>query len=120
MRRADVQYGLDINKYEEIKQASITKRKVWMKTTVAKLTVMLVIGILLGRVNLLLNQSQSISFNLIQSLSIRARDCSENTAKAGALGHRERQSDRRKLLSATMSPIAKRLRSCSGKPDGEA
>ena len=33
-----------------------------------------------------------------------ARDWSKNTAKAGALGHRERQSDRRKLLSATMSP----------------
>lgn len=59
MRRADVQYGLDINKYEEIKQASIIKRKAWMKTTVAKLAVTLVIGILLGRVNLLLNQSDS-------------------------------------------------------------
>jgi len=35
-----------------------------------------------------------------------ARDWSKNTAKAGALGHRERQSDRRKLLSATMSPMA--------------
>jgi len=33
-------------------------------------------------------------------------DCSENHAKAGALGHKERQSDRRKLLPATMSHIA--------------
>jgi len=32
--------------------------------------------------------------------------CSANPAKAGALGHRERQSDRRKLLPATMSPMA--------------
>lgn len=54
-----MQYGLDINKYEEIKQSSITKRKTWMKTTAIKLAVVLVIGILLGRVNLLLNQSDS-------------------------------------------------------------
>ncbi len=38
--------------------------------------------------------------------NFRVSDCSENHAKAGALGHRERQSDRRKLLSATMSPMA--------------
>ena len=57
------------------------------------------------------NQSYSILFCV--------RDCSENTAKTEALGHRERQSDRRKLLPATMSPISQRLRSCSGKPDGE-
>lgn len=54
-----MQYGLDINKYQEIKQSSITKRKVWMKTTAVKLAVILVMGILLGRVNLLLNQSDS-------------------------------------------------------------
>jgi len=36
---------------------------------------------------------------------LRVSDCSENPAKALALGHREQQSDRRKLLSATMSPI---------------
>ena len=33
-------------------------------------------------------------------------DCSGKPAKAGALGLRERQSDRRKLLPATMSPTA--------------
>lgn len=54
-----MQYGLDINKYEEIRQAPITKRKIWIKTTVAKLAFMLVTGILLGRVNLFLNQSDS-------------------------------------------------------------
>ncbi len=39
------------------------------------------------------NQSYSITINLIQSYSIllRARDCIEKPAKAGALGHRERQ-----------------------------
>ncbi len=47
--------------------------------------------------------NQSLSINLFQSAPW---DCSENTVKAGALGHRERQSDRRKLLSATMSPMA--------------
>ena len=35
------------------------KRKAWMKTSVVKLVTILIIGILLGRVNLLLNQSDS-------------------------------------------------------------
>ena len=54
-----MQYGLDINKYEEIKQLSSIKRKAWIKTSVVKLAIILVTGILLGRVNLLLNQSDS-------------------------------------------------------------
>jgi len=44
---------------------------------------------------------------------------SENTAKAGALGHRERQSDRRKLLSATMSPMANACGVVAESPAGE-
>jgi len=55
----------------------------------------------------------------IENLSTNLKDWSENTAKSGTLGHKERQSDLRKLLSGTMSPISQRLRSCSGKPDGE-
>jgi hypothetical protein len=34
-------------------------------------------------------------------------------------GQQERQSDRRELLTATMLPTAFRLRTMSGKPDGE-
>ena len=49
----------------------------------------------------------------------RARDWSGNTAKAGALGHRERQSDREEATARDHEPHGQRLRSCSGKPDGE-
>nr|WP_312290609.1 stage II sporulation protein E [Clostridium chromiireducens] len=59
MRRANVQYGLGMNKYEEINEMTKIKRKVWLRASVAKLGIILVIGILLGRVNLLLNQSDS-------------------------------------------------------------
>ena len=59
MRRADVQYGLRVNKYEEVGQVSNVKRKTWMKTSVVKLITFLIIGILFGRVNLLLNQSDN-------------------------------------------------------------
>ena len=48
------------------------------------------------------------------------RDCSGNPAKAGALGHRERQSDREEATVRDHEPHSQRLRSCSGKPDGEA
>ena len=54
-----MQYGLGMNKYEEVKEMTNIKRKAWLRTSVAKLGVILIIGILLGRVNLLLNQSDS-------------------------------------------------------------
>jgi hypothetical protein len=54
---------------------------------------------------LLFNQSLSISFNLFQH-SLRVSDCSGKPAKAEAAGAQEWQSDRRKLLSTTMSPTA--------------
>jgi stage II sporulation protein E len=59
MGRADVQYGLNINKYEETRQLSNAKGKSWIKTAVVKIGVILIIGILLGRVNLLLNQTDN-------------------------------------------------------------
>lgn len=54
-----MQYGLGVNKYEEINEVSDMKRKMWMKTDIVKLGIILIVGILLGRVNLLLNQSDS-------------------------------------------------------------
>lgn len=54
-----MQYGLDVNKYEEISKISNVKRNMWMKTAIVKLATILIVGILLGRVNLLLNQSDS-------------------------------------------------------------
>lgn len=54
-----MQYGLDINTYGETKEASKIKKMLWMKTSIVKLSTTLVVGILLARVNLLLNQSDS-------------------------------------------------------------
>ncbi len=54
-----MQYGLNINKYEEISKMPNVKRKAWTKTSVVRLGMVLIVGILLGRVNLLLNQSDS-------------------------------------------------------------
>lgn len=54
-----MQYGLDVDKYEEISSESRIKRKTWIKTVVIKLTTILVVGILISRVSLLLNQSDS-------------------------------------------------------------
>jgi len=54
-----VQYGLRVNKYEEINEVKNVRGKMWMQTSIAKLGAILIVGILLGRVNLLLNQSNS-------------------------------------------------------------
>lgn len=54
-----MQYGLGINKYEEIGGVTKIKRRVWTKIPVVRLGMVFVVGILLGRVNLLLNQSDS-------------------------------------------------------------
>lgn len=54
-----MQYGLDVNKYKEVCEISNVKRKGWIKTAIVKIGTILVMGILLGRVNLLLNQSDS-------------------------------------------------------------
>ena len=54
-----MQYGLGVNKYEEINEVENVKRKMWIQTSIEKLGVILIVGILLGRVNLLLNQSDS-------------------------------------------------------------
>ena len=54
-----MQYGLRVNKYEEVGQVSNIKRKAWTKTSVVKLLTILITGILFGRVNLLLNQSDN-------------------------------------------------------------
>ncbi|NRT32315.1 stage II sporulation protein E [Clostridium beijerinckii] len=60
MRRANVQYGLGLNKYEGITRVENLRKKLWMKTSIVKLGIILISGILLGRVNLLLNQSDSL------------------------------------------------------------
>lgn len=54
-----MQYGFGINTYEEIKDTAKMKRALWMKTSMAKLSAILMVGILLSRVSLLLNQSDS-------------------------------------------------------------
>lgn len=54
-----MQYELGVNKYGEMEKLASIRRNTWMKTSVVKLVTILIIGILLGRVNLLLNQSDS-------------------------------------------------------------
>ena len=54
-----MQYGLEVNKYEEVGRLSNVKRKALMKTSIVKLVTILIIGILFGRINLLLNQSDN-------------------------------------------------------------
>ncbi|MFT8347712.1 stage II sporulation protein E [Clostridium saccharoperbutylacetonicum] len=57
MRRADVQYGLGVDKYQEISKVTNVKRNIGIKTSLVRLCTILIAGILLGRVSLLLNQS---------------------------------------------------------------
>lgn len=57
MRRANVQYGLGVEKCHEINGRTNVKNSVWIKTSLIKLSTILIAGILLGRVSLLLNQS---------------------------------------------------------------
>lgn len=54
-----MQYGLGINTYEEANSKSKIKKVFSTKTMAVMLCAILIIGILLGRVNLLLNQSDS-------------------------------------------------------------
>ncbi len=54
-----MQYGLGINTYEEANSKSKIKKVFSTKTMAVMLCTILIIGILLGRVNLLLNQSDS-------------------------------------------------------------
>jgi stage II sporulation protein E len=57
MRRADVQYGLGVDKYQEISKVTNVKRNIGIKISLVRLCTILIAGILLGRVSLLLNQS---------------------------------------------------------------
>lgn len=59
MRRAEVQYGFNVNTGENLKNTGKLRRTLWMKTMTARLITVLIMGVLLGRVNLLLNQSDS-------------------------------------------------------------
>ncbi len=54
-----MQYELGVNKYKQMEGYTNIKRKAWIKTSAVKLVTILIIGILLGRVNLLLNQLDS-------------------------------------------------------------
>ncbi len=51
-----MQCGLNVNRCEDVNEMVNTKRKTWIKTSIVRLGIILVVGILFGRVNLLLNQ----------------------------------------------------------------
>lgn len=54
-----MQYELDVNKYEKISHITNVKEKLWMKTSIINMGIIIIAGILSGRVILLLNQSDS-------------------------------------------------------------
>lgn len=56
-----MQYGLGVEKYQELSGVTNLKRNVWIKTSLAKFITILIAGILLGRVSLLLNKSDRSS-----------------------------------------------------------
>lgn len=54
-----MQYGFNVNTGENLKNTGKLRKTLWMKTMAARLITVLIMGVLLGRVNLLLNQSDS-------------------------------------------------------------
>ena len=54
-----MQYGLNVNKYEEVKNLQKTNRRIDVRLPMVKLTLIFIVGVLLGRVSFLLNQSDS-------------------------------------------------------------
>lgn len=49
-----MQYGLGLDKYEGITRVENLRKKLWMKTSIVKLGIILISGILLGRVNFII------------------------------------------------------------------
>ena len=82
-----MQYGLNVNKYEDVKSVQKTNRKLDVKLPVVNLTLIFIVGILLGRVSLLLNQSDSkgvAPFGIAYLMAIAIRNNKQKNISAGA------------------------------------
>ncbi|WP_294406478.1 stage II sporulation protein E [uncultured Clostridium sp.] len=82
-----MQYGLNVNKYEEVKNVQKTNRKIDVKLPVVNLALIFLVGILLGRVSLLLNQSDSkgiAPFGIAYLMAIAIRNNKQKDISAGA------------------------------------
>lgn len=81
-----MQYELNVNKYQEVKNLKKTKGKLKLKLSIINLTLIFVIGILLGRVSLLLNQSDSkgiAPFGIAYLMAIAVKDNKQRDIAAG-------------------------------------
>ncbi|MDU7440897.1 MAG: stage II sporulation protein E, partial [Clostridium sp.] len=81
-----MQYELNVNKYEEVKSLQKTKGKLNLKLPIVNLTLIFVIGILLGRVSLLLNQSDSkgiAPFGIAYLMAVSVRNSKQKDVSAG-------------------------------------
>lgn len=81
-----MQYELNVNKYQEVKDLKKTKEKLKLRLSIINLTLTFVIGILLGRVSLLLNQSDSkgiAPFGIAYLMAIAARNNKQREIGAG-------------------------------------
>ena len=81
-----MQYGLNVNKYEEVKNLQKTNKKINVRLPLVNLTLIFLVGILLGRVSLLLNQSDSkgiAPFGMAYLMAIAVRNNKQKDISAG-------------------------------------
>lgn len=81
-----MQYGLNVNKYEEIKKVQNTDKKLDFKLPLINLSLIFIVGILLGRVSLLLNQSDTkgiAPFGIAYLIAISMRNNKIKNISAG-------------------------------------
>ena len=80
-----MQYGLNVNKYEEIKSIQKTNKKIDVRLPLINLTLIFIVGFLLGRVSLLLNQSDSkgiAPFGIAYLMAISVRNNKQKNISA--------------------------------------
>ena len=81
-----MQYGLNVDKCDEVKTVQKTNRKIDRKIPLVNLTLIFIVGILLGRVSLLLNQSDSkgiAPFGIAYLMAVSARNNKQKDVSAG-------------------------------------
>lgn len=81
-----MQYGLNVNKYEEVKNLQKTNRRIDVRLPMVKLTLIFIVGVLLGRVSFLLNQSDSkgiAPFGIAYLMAVAIRNDKQKNISAG-------------------------------------
>ena len=81
-----MQYGVNVNKYEEVKNLQKTNRRIDVRLPMVKLTLIFIVGVLLGRVRFLLNQSDSkgiAPFGIAYLMAVAIRNDKQKNISAG-------------------------------------